>query len=173
VPTLIIVGEGEIPDVHAHAGAIEAGIANARREIISHAGHLPAFERPQETNNLIRSFILKLAFLNMISREGIPAAVKDYQASLACYPGAKPLPEANLNQMGYQSMQSGRTGDALTLFKLAVDVYPNSFNVYDSYGEALLQSGDTARAVANYKRSLELNPKNTNAVQVLQRLQMR
>jgi hypothetical protein len=37
VPTLIIVGEHDIPDVHAHAGAIEAGIARSRREVVSNA----------------------------------------------------------------------------------------------------------------------------------------
>lgn len=168
VPTLIIVGEGDIPDVHAHAGAVEAGIANSRREIISHAGHLPAFERPQETSNLIRSFLLESTFLNMILREGVSVAVKNYQASLAHDQGTRPMPEASLNRMGYQSLQVGKNDDALTLFKLAVDIYPNSFNVYDSYGEALLASGDTTGAVANYRRSLELNPDNANAVQVLQ-----
>ena len=31
VPTLILVGDADIPDVHAHAGVIETGIANSRR----------------------------------------------------------------------------------------------------------------------------------------------
>jgi len=47
VPTLILVGEADIPDVHAHAGAIEAGVPSTKRKIIRDAGHLPYLEQPQ------------------------------------------------------------------------------------------------------------------------------
>lgn len=173
VPTLIIVGEGDIPDVHAQAGAIEAGISNAHREIIANAGHLAALEKPQDVIDLIRSFLLESVFFNTISREGILEAVRAYRESLARDLETKPLAEARLNQLGYQSLQSGKIDNALAFFKLAADIYPNSSNVYDSYGEALLASGDTTGAVANYKRSLELNPNNTNATRVLGRLQVK
>jgi 3-oxoadipate enol-lactonase len=46
VPTSIVVGEFDIPDVHAHAGAIEAGIPGAERDIIINAGHLVQLEQP-------------------------------------------------------------------------------------------------------------------------------
>ena len=49
-----------------------------------------------------------------------------------------------------------------------MEAYPESFNVYDSLGEALLAAGDREGAEANYRKSLELNPDNTNAVEVLQ-----
>ena len=170
-PTLVIVGEGDIPDVHAQCGAIEAGISGARREIVPTAGHLVALEKPQEVTDLIRSFSVESAFSRTLSQDGVPAAVRAYRTLLAKNPAAKPIAEARLNQMGYESLQGGKTADALELFKFAVDLYPSSFNVYDSYGEALLASGDTTNAVANYRRSLELNPNNTNAVDVLGRLQ--
>lgn len=173
VPTLVIVGEADIADVHAHAGAIQAGVGNAHREIVPEAGHLVALEKPQEVTDLIRSFLLESAFFSTISRDGILTAVEAYQTSLAQTPEAKPLSENRLNQMGYENLQYGEIDDALALFKLAVDIYPNSSNVYDSYGEALLASGDTTGAVANYKRSLELNPDNTNAARVLDQLQMK
>jgi len=170
VPTLVIVGEGDIADVHAHAGAIEAGISGAHREVVSNAGHLVALEKPQEVIDLIRSLFQESAFFGTMSREGVPAAVKIYRALLMERPDVKPFAEARLNQLGYQSLQGGKTTDALDIFRLAVDIYPNSFNVYDSYGEALLASGDTTQAITNYKRSLELNPNNTNAAQVLSRI---
>jgi len=172
-PTLIIVGEGDIADVHAHAGAIEAGISGARREIVSNAGHLVALEKPQEVTDLIRSFSLESAFFKTLSRDGASAAVRVYRTLLTQNPATKPFAEARLNQLGYQSLQGGKTADALDLFRLAVDIYPNSSNVYDSYGEALLAAGDTTQAIANYKRSLELNPNNTNATQVLRTIRSR
>jgi tetratricopeptide (TPR) repeat protein len=45
--------------------------------------------------------------------------------------------------------------------------FPESSNVYDSYGEALLKDGQKEEAIRNYKKSLELNPGNANAIEVL------
>jgi len=170
VPTLIIVGEADIPDVHAHAGAIQAGISGARREIVSQAGHLVALEKPQEVTDLIRSFFIESAFFETISRDGAEAAVKAYRTILKQNPEARLIDEGRLNQLGYESLFGGKTAEALEIFRLAVDLYPGSFNVYDSYGEALLADSDTAQAIINYRRSLELNPNNTNATDVLTKL---
>jgi pimeloyl-ACP methyl ester carboxylesterase len=57
VPTLILVGDADIPDVHAHAGAIEAGIAGAKRVIISDTGHLMYLEKPEEFSRQVIAFI--------------------------------------------------------------------------------------------------------------------
>jgi 3-oxoadipate enol-lactonase len=57
VPTLILVGDADIPDVHAHAGAIEAGIAGSKRAVVSDAGHLMYLEKPAEFTRLVISFI--------------------------------------------------------------------------------------------------------------------
>jgi 3-oxoadipate enol-lactonase len=50
VPVLVVAGEHDIPDVHAHCGAIEAGIAGARRVVLPGAGHLPHLEVPYAFN---------------------------------------------------------------------------------------------------------------------------
>jgi 3-oxoadipate enol-lactonase len=57
VPTLILVGDADIPDVHAHAGAIEAGIPGSKRVVISDAGHLMYMEHPAEFSRKVISFI--------------------------------------------------------------------------------------------------------------------
>ena len=64
VPTIIIVGEHDIPDVHAHAGAINAGIANSTRKIILKAGHLVPFEQPDEFNKCLDEFLLDVKLMN-------------------------------------------------------------------------------------------------------------
>ncbi|HVT57939.1 MAG TPA: alpha/beta hydrolase [Thermoanaerobaculia bacterium] len=56
-PTLIVVGENDIPDVHAHAGAIQAGIAGAQRIVVRDAGHLVHLEQPQLFNSLVFDFL--------------------------------------------------------------------------------------------------------------------
>jgi pimeloyl-ACP methyl ester carboxylesterase len=57
VPTLILTGDADIPDVHAHAGAIEAGIRGSRRVVVSDVGHLMYLEKPEEFSRIVIGFI--------------------------------------------------------------------------------------------------------------------
>ena len=61
--------------------------------------------------------------------------------------------------------------DAIGILTLSVEAYPRSANTYDSLAEAYMNNGEKALAIANYKRSLELNPRNTNATMQLKKLQ--
>ena len=60
VPALILVGEYDIPDVHAHAGVINAGIGNSKRQIIPRSGHLIPIEQPALFNEAVFNFLNKL-----------------------------------------------------------------------------------------------------------------
>lgn len=75
--------------------------------------------------------------------------------------------ENELNNLGYQLIQDNRIEDAIKIFELSVSEFPDSFNPYDSLGEAYFLNGDTEKAVSNYKKSLELNPNNENAERVI------
>lgn len=57
VPTLVLVGEADAPDVHAHAGVIEAGVPGARRIVLEGAGHLLFLERPDAFEELVVEFL--------------------------------------------------------------------------------------------------------------------
>jgi pimeloyl-ACP methyl ester carboxylesterase len=57
IPTLLLVGDADIPDVHAHAGAIEAGIPRARRMVVTDAGHLMYLEKPAEFSRIVIEFL--------------------------------------------------------------------------------------------------------------------
>jgi 3-oxoadipate enol-lactonase len=57
VPTLLVTGDADIPDVHAHAGVIEAGIDGSRRVVLTDAGHLLYLEKPEEFSSLVIAFI--------------------------------------------------------------------------------------------------------------------
>jgi len=77
------------------------------------------------------------------------------------------ISEEAINSFGYELMNQNKLTDAELIFKLNVELYPNSYNVYDSYGECLLKSGKEKEGIAAYTKSLELNPENTNARNVL------
>jgi pimeloyl-ACP methyl ester carboxylesterase len=57
IPALILVGEFDMPDVHAHAGAMNAGIVNSKRIIISKSGHLIPMEQPALFNSAVSDFM--------------------------------------------------------------------------------------------------------------------
>jgi tetratricopeptide (TPR) repeat protein len=75
--------------------------------------------------------------------------------------------ENQLNNLCYRLLAEGDPQGAVAICKLNVEVFPDEFNTHDSLGEAYMAAGDTERAIKSYARSLELNPKNTNAVQQL------
>ena len=75
--------------------------------------------------------------------------------------------EAEFNAYGYAFLQRDKVEQAIEIFRINADLYPDSWNVYDSLGEALLRAGNTDEAVDMYQRSLALNPENTNGKEVL------
>ncbi len=76
-----------------------------------------------------------------------------------------------LNDLAYELQGAEENERALTLFQGIVKIFAESANAYDSLGEAYLKEGKTELAISNYTRSLELNPENANAKEVLKRLQ--
>jgi CubicO group peptidase (beta-lactamase class C family) len=80
------------------------------------------------------------------------------------------LPEEEVNVWGYRLLDAGQVKEAVEVFRLNVSLHPQSANAYDSLAEAYEAAGDKASAVKNFKRSLELNPKNNNAAEHLKRL---
>jgi CubicO group peptidase (beta-lactamase class C family) len=81
------------------------------------------------------------------------------------------ISEGEFNNLGYMFLQEKLTPEAVAVFKLNVEMFPNSSNVYDSYGEALAEAGDKENSVVNYRKSLELNPNNDNAKKMIEKLE--
>ena len=78
--------------------------------------------------------------------------------------------EQSLNAFGYGLLNQGLDNEALAIFELNTQFYPQASNTYDSYGEALKKVGRKTEAINAYQKSLELNPDNNNAVNVLREL---
>jgi tetratricopeptide (TPR) repeat protein len=72
--------------------------------------------------------------------------------------------ENELNQYGYQLLNDNLQDRAIEIFILNTQRHPKSANVFDSLGEAYAVKGDKKNAIANFKKSLSLNPpENTKA----------
>lgn len=75
--------------------------------------------------------------------------------------------EAEVNQFGYELLSGNKQKEALAIFKLNTELYPQSFNTFDSYGESLMAAGKRRAAIKAYKKSLKLNPGNEHAKRAL------
>ncbi|HQY19491.1 MAG TPA: FKBP-type peptidyl-prolyl cis-trans isomerase [Ignavibacteria bacterium] len=109
--------------------------------------------------------------LSTIVDVNVQAAISQYKELKANEPDIYNFKESELNKLGYQLFQIGKIPDALEILKLNVEMFPNSSNVYDSLGEAYKVSGNNELAIVNYNKSLELNPENENAKNMLKELE--
>lgn len=71
--------------------------------------------------------------------------------------------EESINNLGYSFLNQKKFSEGVAVLKMNIEDFPKSANAYDSYAEALFDSGDAASAVENYKRALEIDPKYPNA----------
>jgi uncharacterized membrane protein len=105
-----------------------------------------------------------------IASSGIDQAARQYHDVKVARPAAYDFDEDELNDLGYQLLRAKKFNEAIRVFLLNIEAYPQSANTYDSLGEAYMDDGNKSRAIANYQKSLQLNPKNTNAAHMLQKL---
>jgi uncharacterized membrane protein len=105
-----------------------------------------------------------------IASGGIDRAIRQYRELKAAAPVTYNFDESELNTLGYQLIKSGKLKEAIRIFQLNVEAYPQSGNTYDSLAEAYMDVGDKPLAIANYQKSLQVNPKNRGAVLMLQKL---
>jgi CubicO group peptidase (beta-lactamase class C family) len=114
--------------------------------------------------------ISETLFTTLMAKD-VQTAIKQYRDLKATQQEAYDFSQPQLNGLGYQLLEMKRVKDAIEIFKLNVEMFPQGSNAYDSLGEAYMENGDKQLAIQNYKKSLELNPKNTNAVEKLKKLE--
>lgn len=106
-----------------------------------------------------------------IVEKGIEAGIAQYRDLKAKQAATYDFAEPELNRLGYQLLRSGKEREAIEIFKLNVEAYPRAFNTYDSLAEAYMTTNERELAIQNFKKSLELDPNNTNAADNLKRLE--
>ena len=80
------------------------------------------------------------------------------------------LSENEMNQVGYALINSNRIEAAIKVLETNVQLFPDSWNVYDSLAEAYMINGDKALSLKLYQQSLALNPQNENATKQIYKL---
>lgn len=71
--------------------------------------------------------------------------------------------EFELTMYGYSMLWSGKTTDAIAVFRLLVAEFPASSNAYDCLGDAYSDNGESTLALENYQLSLKIDPENFHA----------
>ncbi len=110
-------------------------------------------------------------FFEMMRSEGVARATEVFESMRRADPDAVIFSESAMNRQGYEYLEEGRVEEAIEAFKLNVMAYPEGSNTYDSLGEAYMVHGDIELAIANYTRSVELNPENQNGARYVHTLE--
>lgn len=108
--------------------------------------------------------------LELLIEGKIKDAKEGYQKIKASDPDDPHVSENRINMLGYSFIYQDKLQQAIAIFKINVELYPDSWNVYDSLGEAYMLNGDTESAIKNYEKSLELNPSSAGAIEQLKKL---
>lgn len=114
---------------------------------------------------------LAQAFVKDLLTIGEEKAKAAFQERKKTQASAYSTNEREINTVGYQLMGTGKVKEAIAVFKLNAEEYPNSFNVYDSLGEAYAAAGEKKLAIENYRKSIELNPANVNGIEMVRKLE--
>ncbi len=120
------------------------------------------YEMPKKS---LAEFLMKT-----ILEKGIELAVDDFNSKKE-NKTEYVIREDEMNMLGYQFLQMGKNKEAIEVFRLNTEAFPESYNVWDSYAEAFMKSGDKENAVKYYKKSLEINPNNTSGIEALKELE--
>lgn len=105
-----------------------------------------------------------------IKTQGVDAAIAQYHALKAVPKPVYNFDEDELNTLGYALIRDRNYKSAIRILALNTEAYPKSGNTWDSLGEAYMDDGDTADAIANYHKSLSINPRNQNARAMLAKM---
>ena len=109
--------------------------------------------------------------ITVFSRRGMGEALDLYHQLKERHARYIDIDEYLMNQKAYQFLGAERFDEAIALLQIITELFPDSWNAYDSLGEVYLKAHRVELAKRSYKKSLELNPKNQNAVDALKHIE--
>ncbi len=127
---------------------------------ISDRGHLMSLQHLYVIDT--GKILLVEAVQNLVRSADFGAEFAKLKADLLAARDKYFFSEFDINNLGYWMVEMKRVDDAIPLFELAVELYPNSWNAYDSLAEGWYRKGNKQKALDLYRKSLELNPNSEN-----------
>jgi tetratricopeptide (TPR) repeat protein len=109
-------------------------------------------------------------FFGIVRDKGVAKAIEIFNNARKIDPDVILFNEEIMNNFGYQYLNMGKIQTAIELFRLNVQAYPGSADVYDSLADAYLKNGDLTHAINNYEESLRLNPENQKTRDLIKEL---
>lgn len=113
---------------------------------------------------------LGIHMLKTILNEGFETAMKECRLIKEKNLEDYFVDASDFNYQAYKLLQNKKINKAIELLKIAIVIFPEEANLYDSLGEIYLENGDKELALENYKKSVELNPKNVNGKKIIEEL---
>lgn len=162
---LVLVSKNPLEDIH-NAAQIDGLVLNGK--------WLPKENLEAQLKSLKDSFTDLNAQVEIIDKAftlgGAKSAVVAFQKIQPSQPDVAKYVESMLNGEGYRLLGQSQTDKAIEVFLINVEIFPKSANAYDSLAEAYMLAGNKKLAIENYRKSLELNPQNGNAIEMLKKL---
>lgn len=144
--------------------------------LLSNTGNSPVFSTSNAVFQLLdhKAYTMPVQSLSRIygsliengNQEKANQLIQEYLKNTAGYEAT----EGDFNRLGYQFLRLQKCENSVQTFNTASLIFPNSWNVFDSYGEALLQCGKKEEAMKMYRKSLELNPENKNGQEMITKM---
>jgi CubicO group peptidase (beta-lactamase class C family) len=131
-------------------------------KIIFNKNYIPTIPKPDNKANQIYS----QEIIEIILSKGLEGAMLKYKIR----PSKTDVLEYLLIRKGYEQLAQNKYDEAIGIFTMNCIANPNSYNAFDSLGEAYMNKGDKVLAIKNYKKSLQLDSTNENAKDMINKM---
>jgi len=105
----------------------------------------------------------------VITESNVEKGIEEFRKMKAA--NEKEIGFYTLDSPAHMFLKENKVNQAIQIFQENAESYPEDFKVYNSLGEAYASNGDKINAIKCYKKSLELNPNNANAIEILRHLE--
>jgi tetratricopeptide (TPR) repeat protein len=153
---------------------IKVGERKAKKLALEKALQAAKIYRAKENEKTVDMYMQLVNNLNygtkLFAKQRVDSAKTVIDTTLTKILNAGLLEEWTINALAYRYLAQDELATAIALLEFNVSQYPHSANVYDSLGDAYLKNGDEQAAIENYKKSLQLDPRNQNAIYMLKKI---
>jgi len=157
-----------LAETYFEAGKTEMALANYKKSLeINRQSYPPEKAAYKEAEKVLAGVKILHKVLDRVADEQI---IRKKLESYNENPKVYYVAENQMNALGYKLLGDDKVKLAIDVFKINVKEFPESWNVYDSLGEAFMINGDKELAIKYYEKSVALNPQNTSGVNALEKL---